>query len=467
MKPNKKSYTTPIEGTVKRPSSPFLTITLTFTALVLACIGIHFGFAQPLQAAEIAQSSSVKKESLLQNSSIQASSVEVLRYKPTNNTTESQWEKTTLDKLEKKQEFQMNGAFCYIDDAGLVRLNPNVKINQIKEATQTFDPENWRYPKEKDVVNFTDDSGKHLCFDQLGMQNRDGMFFFQGCQFKAEHDEKNGYVICRTGIVISEVTKVFKHKTDTLMDLTIADKDGVERVISGTPEHPFYVPAMKEYVPMCSLQPGTALLTDNGSTAIVKSSKIRHEGTDVYNFEVKGTHNYFVSSPSGGPAVNVHNTCTPEHRAYLNAKYGRTGNLDNDINMRSMQEAIQRNAAEAVAWTRVQPGVTNFGTTAHARFAELNMGLRTRYAGTFDIRAEQFRNAAGREIWSGRRVNTGFRPPGTIGADVVISPWGSPTLIGNYDLKTYLYTPRAIGPTRQGEFRARFGLPAQEIYHQR
>jgi len=110
-------------------------------------------------------------------------------------------------------------------------------------------------------------------------------------------------------IVLSRVTNTFVNKTDTLIDLIIVDESGKEFGISGTPEHPFFVPAVNDYVEMKMLKPATILKTSDGALVKVKSSSVRYGEFSVYNFEVEGTHNYYVSSSDGGPMINVHNRC--------------------------------------------------------------------------------------------------------------------------------------------------------------
>ncbi|RDV39150.1 hypothetical protein DV096_00835 [Bradymonadaceae bacterium TMQ3] len=79
--------------------------------------------------------------------------------------------------------------------------------------------------------------------------------------------------------------------------------------MSGTPEHPFFVPARGEYVAMGELEAGVMLRTTDGSPARVVGSERRQGSFEVFNFEVEDAHNYYVSSPRGSPGVLVHNTC--------------------------------------------------------------------------------------------------------------------------------------------------------------
>jgi hypothetical protein len=98
------------------------------------------------------------------------------------------------------------------------------------------------------------------------------------------------------GKVLREVVQVFVRKTDTLVDLTVEDEEKEQYVITGTPEHPFFVPAADRYVAMGQLRPGTALKAADGSVVTVQESQTRTGDFTVYNFEVSGTHNYYVAS---------------------------------------------------------------------------------------------------------------------------------------------------------------------------
>ncbi len=222
------------------------------------------------------------------------------------------WKLMPLKYLEKGQEFKFDNHLCYVDKHGLIRMNPSVDVNFLLESDRIYDKDNWRFPEAGDVVRFVNkDSNKHLRHDRMGTLVATDHFFFQGLLYEVVQDEGSTthLSIRNTGIVLSRITHTTKRNSDTLIDLTIEDEEGIEFVISGTPEHPFFIPEVNSYVAMGKLKLGAILKTDNGSLATVKGSKTHHSKVTVYNFEVKGTHNYFVSSPDGGPMVNVHNVC--------------------------------------------------------------------------------------------------------------------------------------------------------------
>jgi hypothetical protein len=95
------------------------------------------------------------------------------------------------------------------------------------------------------------------------------------------------------------VVGLFNKHTDELMDITVAGT-----VVSVTSKHPFYVPG-RGWVMSGLLHVGDKLLQRDGT--IVTITAIRHYAADttVYNFEVEGDHNYYVSQAQ----LLVHN-CT-------------------------------------------------------------------------------------------------------------------------------------------------------------
>jgi hypothetical protein len=99
--------------------------------------------------------------------------------------------------------------------------------------------------------------------------------------------------------------------TKRLVDVAI-DEDGDAStgpaVVSATPEHPFWVPALKAWVPAGSLVAGSAVLTRDGDAAVVTAVSERVENTPVYNFTVAGLHTYYVMA--NDEPVLVHNACS-------------------------------------------------------------------------------------------------------------------------------------------------------------
>ncbi|MFT5458608.1 MAG: hypothetical protein ACI9K2_005116 [Myxococcota bacterium] len=78
---------------------------------------------------------------------------------------------------------------------------------------------------------------------------------------------------------------------------------------SGTPNHPFWVPAVRDYVPLGKLEVGTVLHVQGGGEAILVSKAWRQGEFEVFDFEVEGLHNFYVRGEgSDGAGVLVHNS---------------------------------------------------------------------------------------------------------------------------------------------------------------
>ncbi|HEX8134377.1 MAG TPA: polymorphic toxin-type HINT domain-containing protein, partial [Actinomycetes bacterium] len=89
---------------------------------------------------------------------------------------------------------------------------------------------------------------------------------------------------------LRQVTGLFSKRADRLVKISAAGA-----VISVTPQHPFYSPD-KGWVDAGHLHRGDRLLTRDGRSLTVKAVTSRAVHTMVYNFEVAGDHNYYVSS---------------------------------------------------------------------------------------------------------------------------------------------------------------------------
>jgi Pretoxin HINT domain len=98
-------------------------------------------------------------------------------------------------------------------------------------------------------------------------------------------------------VELSRVTNVLKRPTKGIYELLVA-----EEKILVTAEHPFYVEG-KGWVTVRKLKPGDRLRTATQKKLKVGAVKSISQYVEVYNIEVDGNHNYFVTNSS----ILVHN----------------------------------------------------------------------------------------------------------------------------------------------------------------
>ena len=98
---------------------------------------------------------------------------------------------------------------------------------------------------------------------------------------------------------VGTVSRVFVSDADGVYELTFEDGDKVE----ATAEHPFFV-LDRGWVAAGSLQIGDGVLEPGGDSVRLESKEYRPGHRKVFNFEVDGTHTYFV-----GNGKLVHNKC--------------------------------------------------------------------------------------------------------------------------------------------------------------
>jgi RHS repeat-associated protein len=110
-------------------------------------------------------------------------------------------------------------------------------------------------------------------------------------------DSVYSYNLDKNSIELNKVLKSFERKTQGIYELTTANQK-----ILVTAEHPFYVEG-KGWVKVKNIEVGEVLKTKNGSIERVTNIKSENYEGNVYNIEVEGNHNYFVTSSN----ILVHN----------------------------------------------------------------------------------------------------------------------------------------------------------------
>jgi len=110
-------------------------------------------------------------------------------------------------------------------------------------------------------------------------------------------DSVYSYNMEKNFIELSKVVKSFERKTQEIYELTTSNQK-----IYVTAEHPFYV-VDSGWVKAKDLQSGAVLKTKDGSIERVITSVLKRYPETVFNIEVEGNHNYFVTNSS----ILVHN----------------------------------------------------------------------------------------------------------------------------------------------------------------
>jgi hypothetical protein len=145
-----------------------------------------------------------------------------------------------------------------------------------------------------------------------------GRFAFGGRVFETD-TVGEALAVRATGDVLGRVVDTFVRTAPEVIDAEIAYEDGATDVLTGTPNHPFWVDAIGDYVPLGELEVGTVLHVQGGGEAILVSKTWRQGDFEVFDFEVDGLHNFYVrGSGSDAAGVLVHNSTGPVktlHRA--------------------------------------------------------------------------------------------------------------------------------------------------------
>jgi len=110
---------------------------------------------------------------------------------------------------------------------------------------------------------------------------------------------------------LQPVLQVFKRLTDATISLKVG---GV--MVECTPEHPFWVES-RGWTGASSLEAGDHILALSDETQIVGSVIYRQANAAVYNFEVRHSHSYCVSTAG----LVVHNACTVKKVEISKTKY--------------------------------------------------------------------------------------------------------------------------------------------------
>jgi hypothetical protein len=120
-----------------------------------------------------------------------------------------------------------------------------------------------------------------------------------------------------------------------IVDVAI-DEDGDDAtkpaIISATAEHPFWVPALRAWVPAKSLGAGFSVQTLAGRPAEITKVSERTEAARAHNFTVAEIHTYYVMA--NNTPVLVHNACSRTSGNNVAARNGTAihGDFSNFLN---------------------------------------------------------------------------------------------------------------------------------------
>ena len=319
------------------------------------------------------------------------------------------WRLMPFRNLKRNQEFLYQEHLCYVDRFGKVQMNLAIDISMLPEADRAFDRDYSRFPEPREIVRFIAEDRTHLRHERMGTARAGDSFVFQGRLYDvvSDRNSRTGISLRKTDMVLSPVVSTSAKQASSVVELTITDEKGRDSVITGTPEHPFYVPAVKHYVAMGQLAPGTVLETSDGSYAEVKGSTLQHEEKSVYNFEVEGTHNYFVASTDDGPSILVHNACAGggHLRSSKTIKFSQNNVSSRFSDKRTLNEMVAMLKGNPASAAEIEPILIS-------KLEDLPMPVKTRLLDRGASRSDIFAVTGNRRLLAARlarsKVNARF-----------------------------------------------------------
>jgi hypothetical protein len=162
--------------------------------------------------------------------------------------------------------------------------------------------------------------------------------------FQTDDADRDGQLeVGTTGLVLARVAYTHSVSSSELIDVALAGESGAS-ALSATPDHPFWIAEVGDFVVLEGVEPGMVLRTSNEGDARVLSVERRLAGDVVFNFEVEAAHNYFVQPADGVTGVLVHNcskTSAPNAGA-LEARAGQVHGALDPIAQNSRTTAVLR-----------------------------------------------------------------------------------------------------------------------------
>ena len=183
--------------------------------------------------------------------------------------------------------------------------------HEIKEVVQDVQKTNDSYRYNADG-SYNTAWGASTCFEKGTLvYGKDSFIPIDSVQIG---DSVYSYSFSTDQIEISKVVNTLHRETEGIYELIIG-----KEAIHVTAEHPFYVES-KNWITVKDLQAGYKLKTSTGKIQAIKSIRQFSGKVTVYNIEVDGNHNYFVT----GSTILVHNKNITQIRAEQESMNNKT-----------------------------------------------------------------------------------------------------------------------------------------------
>ncbi|MBE7385190.1 MAG: Hint domain-containing protein [Leptolyngbya sp. SIO1E4] len=233
---------------------------------------------------------------------------EVQRFNP--RTGKFDWVATST--LQPGDEFLTAGHLHNLSATGDIKRFDTVTADQLSNTHQSGSIHETQPPAPEDTVWVPEAQGNTSAGHHLLATLPSGTeAVFQNRQYRIEGDDASRALV-ETGLVLQPIEATFIRPDRPVWDLVVRAKDGTEQTITGTPDHPFYVPAKNLYVPLESLQTVWQLRASHGNLLTVLDVRDTKHQEETYNFTVEETHNFFVADLNQNSAdALVHNTNCP------------------------------------------------------------------------------------------------------------------------------------------------------------
>ena len=193
-----------------------------------------------------------------------------------------------------------------------VELVAEVTMAALEKTHARYESGAGDFPTATDVVWLLDaDAGgqgaRHAPVSALAGGD---LFAFGNKVFRVEARDGDALRLTETGLALRSILDTSIRPDKPIWEVSLEHTSGSVQVIEATGNHPFYVPALDEYVQVEQLREGFSVLGAQGELVSVVGVQPTDRFEDVYNLTIDGIHNYFVAAEGGrfDAAVLAHNT---------------------------------------------------------------------------------------------------------------------------------------------------------------